>query len=220
MINKNMYIYCITNIVNDKKYVGQTSKDPYIRWNQHKADAKRLNRAIHMAMRKYGIDNFIFEVINESASNIDELNDLEEFYVSFYDTFKGHGYNMNSGGDHVIHSDETKEKIRQSSLGRKHSDETKKKMSESRSGEKNPNYGKTFSNEHKLKMSKTRRGRNGIQSHSSKKIIQLDKDTGQEIACWFSMNEVQRELGIYQSSISRCCRGKLKSTGGFVWKYM
>jgi len=78
-----MCIYLITNLINDKKYVGQTIyKNPNQRWSKHKYDTKRDSFcSIHMAMRKYRIENFKFEVIDESANNIDELNDLEEFYI-------------------------------------------------------------------------------------------------------------------------------------------
>jgi len=255
-----MCIYLITNLINDKKYVGQTIyKNPNQRWSKHKYDTKRDSFcSIHMAMRKYRIENFKFEVIDESANNIDELNDLEEFYISFYDTFKGHGYNSTSGGDGYTFSDETKRKMSINRTGNlnpfyklKHSDETKRKISEAnknkkvstetrqklskantgrkhseehkqkikRSGKLNGMYGVTHSEESKRKMSESSKGKFGILHHNSKKVIQINKDTGEEIACWFSCADVQRELNINGSMISAVCKGKRNQTGGYKWKY-
>ena len=154
-----MVVYLITNLVNDKKYVGQTiEKYPSSRWNGHKTETRNGSKcSIHMAFRKYGIKNFQFEVIDESANNIDELNDLEEFYISFYDTFKGRGYNMTSGGDSRVMSEETKDKIRQTRLGTKASEETKKLFSEQRMGELNGMYGRTHSKE-TIELMKENRG--------------------------------------------------------------
>ena len=61
------YIYKITNQINGKVYIGQTSKiDPTKRWNEHRhavIDPDQRERPLYRAMRKYGIDNFKFEVI-------------------------------------------------------------------------------------------------------------------------------------------------------------
>ena len=54
----------------------------------------------------------------------------------------------------------------------------------------------------------------------SKQVEQLDKNTNNLIKIWFSARQVQREKGFNQSSISKCCNGKLKSCGGFKWQYV
>ena len=61
-------------------------------------------------------------------------------------------------------------------------------------------------------------GKFGAEHHSSIPIVQLTLD-GQFIRKWSAAWEVQREIGIYQRSICYCCRGKLKSAGGFKWVY-
>lgn len=53
----------------------------------------------------------------------------------------------------------------------------------------------------------------------NKPILQLDKTTGEVIREWECSADVERELGIKQSNISSCCHGKLKSAGGFKWKF-
>ena len=103
-------IYKITNLINGKPYVGQ-SVDIHKRWKREKEDSKNVksnsyNYPLMRAFRKYGIDNFSFEVIEEC--NIEELNEKEIYWIDFYDSFF-HGYNQTPGGDST--SREPKEKI-------------------------------------------------------------------------------------------------------------
>lgn len=53
---------------------------------------------------------------------------------------------------------------------------------------------------------------------SSIPVLQFTKD-GIFIKEWLSMNEVKRQLGISKGNICWCCKGKVKSAGGFIWKY-
>ena len=53
---------------------------------------------------------------------------------------------------------------------------------------------------------------------NSKKVIQCDKQ-GNFIKEWDSMTDVERELKIHCPNISKCCKGILKTTGGYIWKY-
>lgn len=78
--------------------------------------------------------------------------------------------------------------------------------------ENNPNYGKHLSDTTKKKLSKANFGK------GAKPILQYAKD-GEFVREWASAMEAQRELRIAQSSITKCCQGKLKSAGGFVWRY-
>ena len=84
--------------------------------------------------------------------------------------------------------------------------------------------GKQRSEKSKQKMSENNpkhwEGKFGSEHPKSKKIAQYDKQTNELIKIWDSMMDVQRELGIAHSHISSCCKGKLKSAGGFVWKYV
>lgn len=61
-------------------------------------------------------------------------------------------------------------------------------------------------------------GKFGAEHNSSISIVQLTKD-GKFIKKWTCSYEVQRELGINQSAITKCCRGKQKTAGGFRWMY-
>lgn len=64
------YIYCITNNINGKKYIGKTTFNVEKRWNEHLKDYKRKRsekRALYEAMNKYGVENFTCEKICECS---------------------------------------------------------------------------------------------------------------------------------------------------------
>ena len=64
------------------------------------------------------------------------------------------------------------------------------------------------------RVSKAQENRKDI----SKLILQFTKD-GDFVRRWNSVREVERELGIYHSNISNCCKGKYKTAGGYKWGY-
>ena len=53
----------------------------------------------------------------------------------------------------------------------------------------------------------------------ARQVQMLDKSTGELLATFPSLAEAERVTGIADGSISACCRGKLKSAGGYIWKY-
>ena len=97
-----MGIYCFTNKVNGKKYVGQ-SLSIESRFNSHKNCHlnERYNgydTKFYRALRKYGFDNFDFCVLEECSK--EELNNREKYYISLFDSFNS-GYNSSDGGETV-----------------------------------------------------------------------------------------------------------------------
>ena len=104
------YIYSITNLENNKLYVGKTTKsNPYDRWKQHLQLARSFNNlqennsALSMpivrAICKYGADNFKFRVLEECID--DNVNERETFWINKLDTCGKNGYNITLGGDGV-----------------------------------------------------------------------------------------------------------------------
>ena len=105
-----MLIYKITNKLNGKVYIGQTTKTLDIRRKGHIQAAKDgINHHLYNAMNKYGIENFEFEEVCKANSK-SELNYLEAKYIIEYDSVRN-GYNMGYGGDNnVMDSPIVKEK--------------------------------------------------------------------------------------------------------------
>ena len=88
-------IYKITNNINKKIYIGQTIQDENIRWNHHIREASNgSDTKFHRALRKYGKDGFIWEVIEEVDN--DKLNEREIYWISYFDTFNNR-YNSTIG---------------------------------------------------------------------------------------------------------------------------
>lgn len=105
------FIYTITNKINGKQYVGKTSlSDPKERWKEHLHDYKReqcKKRPLYSAMNKYGVENFIFEVIEE-CENTEER---EKFWIKELNTYGSTGYNATLGGDGKAYIEYTDEEI-------------------------------------------------------------------------------------------------------------
>lgn len=96
----------------------------------------------------------------------------------------------------------------------------KKKMSEKKKGDKNNFYGKSHTDKTILKLKNI--GKNRDMSIFNKKVIQMDKNTGEFIKIWNSISEAAEFLTGDKkqgSRISRACKGIYKSTMGFNWKY-
>ena len=88
-------IYKITNKINGHSYIGQ-SIDITTRWRHHRNyPSKDSNYPLYLAFVKYGIDNFIFEVLEECS--VDELDTKEIEYIKLFNTYNN-GYNQTEGG--------------------------------------------------------------------------------------------------------------------------
>ena len=93
-----MIIYKITNKINNKIYIGLTTTSLVNRWNSHKGAAKSNPRHLYCSMRKYGVENFEIEQIDE-ASTLEELGQLERKYIAQYNSKNPEiGYNLSAGG--------------------------------------------------------------------------------------------------------------------------
>jgi group I intron endonuclease len=163
-------IYKITNIRNNKCYIGSTI-NIIGRWAQHKkslSDNKHHSIKLQRSYNKYDKNSFKYEIIEKCSENL--LIIREQYFIDLFDSYRN-GYNSTPFAGNNLgmkHSDETKEKLRKSSMGNKNrlgktftedikrqiseklkgkplSEETKKKMSESQTG-------RIMSEETKLKL--------------------------------------------------------------------
>ena len=169
-----MLVYKITNLVNNKVYIGQTTKTLQSRKLRHIQDANNnVDTYFARAILKYGANSFKWQVIC-ICPNMDSLNKTEQYYIAYYNSMDNTvGYNLQSGGKYCIMSDRTKEKLSRirrgknhPMYGKKHSLEARKKIKEAmRSRIEDPDYvppmlGKKASKETLKKMSKASSGKN------------------------------------------------------------
>lgn len=224
-------IYCLTNVLNGKKYVGMTSRNLKQRLKEHIKctvgcrDDGESKQLITKSIKKNGAENFkveVLQVLNEG----DDINSIEIEWIEKLGTFKNckYGYNMTAGGMGL--------------LGWKHSNETKKQMSKNRMGNKNPQFGKSHkgwgsglkrSSEtiEKLRINSSgrthtkdarRRIGNATAKHKRKSVIKCLND-GTELETYLSIKEAARAVCGQNNKITAVLRGTRKTHKGYVWKY-
>ena len=228
-------IYQITNLINGKKYIGQ-SNNIKKRWNEHKfwaTHADENNFYIYRAMKKYGLENFEFSVLEECPK--DQLNEREEYWIQYYHTYvhdnQCNGYNLTPGGNSHEHQ---KKAIDQYDL--------------------QGNFLQTFIGvDEAAQLTDTNVGNliaalkqrqqfsNGFQwryhgeaapgsiintvkdnhywSSIKKEVNQYTKNN-EYIATYQSAHEAARAINKKCANhITECCLGKRKSAAGFIWRY-
>ena len=142
------------------------------------------------AIHSFPLDLCWKKHIEFQTPNREQALELEAELMKWYDSIEN-GYNSSEyGSGHY-----------------KRSEELKRKLSEVHTGEKHHMFGKHFSEEHRKHLSEAK-GINGI--------LQFSKD-GELIAEYSSIMEAERTTGC--NHICECCKGKRKSTGGYIWRY-
>ena len=94
IIEKSMVIYLLTNMINGKRYVGQTTRTLKKRLDQHMSDDLFVDRAI----KNHGLDKFVIEVLDE-CETIEELKSREMFWIATLNCKYPNGYNFTDGGE-------------------------------------------------------------------------------------------------------------------------
>ena len=94
-----MIVYKVTNLINEKIYIGYTTKTLEIRSKCHKYKSKHRKTYFYNAIRKYGWENFKWEVI-DTADTKEEIQQKEIYYIKYFKARdKKIGYNLTNGGD-------------------------------------------------------------------------------------------------------------------------
>jgi hypothetical protein len=100
MTKKYGVIYKITNAINNKVYIGQTTRSFKIRYRNN--IKKYTNIYLKRAIEKHGIDNFLIEEEIDCAYSKEELNEKEKKYIKLFNSDNpDYGYNIKSGGDNI-----------------------------------------------------------------------------------------------------------------------
>lgn len=245
--NNNYCVYCHTNLINGKKYIGKT-KDVNMRWAGDGRGYLYNNRGNNSytvfanAIRKYGWDNFSHEILMDNLTN-EEACKWETYYIDYYKTQIGihdvdYGYNMTSGGEGSpgrIISEETREKLVKSHLGKKQSEETKRKLSLAFTGRKmskesiqkalrnRPSQkGIPISEEHKRHISEAQKGRKPSdytiqRSIENSSIPVICEETGEAFR---SITDAATAYSVCVSAIASHCKGRKETVRGLHFHYL
>ena len=199
------YIYQIINDINQKIYIGKTEYSIEKRFKEHCKDAfkdRNEKRPLYAAMRKYGVEHFHIELLEET----DNPEEREKFWIEEKNSFK-YGYNATLGGD-----------------GRRYIDydlviklynecHSRNKVHELTGYDKG-----TISRILDSVISHEERNRFG-HIQLQKLVARLDKDTGEILEVFDSVSEAEKKYNTNRH-IGQVCLRKRKTAGGFGWKYI
>ena len=204
-------IYKITNNITNKNYIGETTRTLSARWQQHKIRAKDDNNRtyLYLSMRKYGIENFSIEVI-------EECDDLERFerethYIKSLNTLAPNGYNLilSQKGITTLYDDTIIELwnsgLTLTEIGKQLSHDPK-------------TIGRILENHGITKNEFQKRKGEFIGKNSSKAVVQYSM-TGEYLGEWESATAAGLATGLNRNSISKCCNGSLLTYKNYIWQY-
>lgn len=222
-------IYKITNKINGHYYIGQ-SVDIDKRFREHCFSARHLddkdhNSPIHLAIAKYGKNNFTLELLENCDKT--ELNEREVYWIRLLEATKNGNYNILMGGQYRIKFDD--KPVELYDLTGKYvktipsATLTAKELGVSR----NSIYGVLHKERPTCKgyqMKYAEDKRTIIKPFISKqggalRVAQINPTTNQIIKIFNSIAEASRETGADSSTITKVCKGKLKTTKSYKWAY-
>lgn len=212
-------IYKITNKINSKSYIGQ-SIDIERRWRSHKTEpfnpnASQYNTIFYKAIRKYGINNFSFEILEECA--IEELDQKEKYWINYYSTYiqnkDAQGYNMTDGGQSKVILYNTNDILTLWTAGK-----TVSEIAEIMQCNVN-----TVANHLEAKGISKQERTYRANEYKGVKVEQYTLD-GQFVAEHLSISAAIRSLGLAENTgktanICYACEHKLTSAYHYIWKY-
>ena len=221
-------IYCIENIINNKKYIGQ-SVDVDGRWSKHQSSLNKGdhdNDYLQKSWNKYGKENFKFYILEYCKK--DELDEKENYYIDLYNTLnRDCGYNLKSGGQATNQlSEEIRNKISESNKKAYENSDLRKIRSidalnqwadpEIRAkitGENNGMYGKHHSEEAKNKISKYRSGKPVHKNTTPVLCVELNKIFENAVIA-------AKEMSTYSGNLLKVCQGKRETCAGYHWQFI
>ena len=215
-----MIIYKITNKINGKVYIGQTTQSLSRRWRQHCDNSKSKCYMLKNAIQKYGKENFTVEQI-DVACDRDELDKKEQYWIQYYNSINPEKvYNLTSGGKHCEISDEVKKHLSDVNKGSKPSEQCILNSIKSRKGKK-------LSKEHIEKLRKTRIGElNGMFGKKRPDLAKINVLKRKPVICietgnvFDSIAMAALYLNKTITSVSHCLCGRSKTCGGYHWRYL
>ena len=202
------FIYKITNLIDNKVYIGLTTRTVEARWKEH---CRHGSQQIDDAIQLYGIENFQIETLEECDESI--LDDREKYWIDYYDSFKN-GYNNTYGGrgNNFIMTDKSDIVLQLWGDGL-----TINKIVEKTS--LNVETVRGYLNKNGITKEQIRERANYyIGLSKSRPVLQYDLD-GNFIKEWNTAIEAANTLNLNSKYITSTCRGHQKTYSGMKWKY-
>lgn len=208
------FIYKITNLINQKVYIGKTETSVAHRFQQHLQESTKSRsqyRPLYRAMNKYGIENFVVETLEETSNPIER----EIYYIAKYHSYIGdeqcNGYNATIGGDgrpYEFTVDEIQTIITMFNQ-RFPIEQIARTIGHDRATVTNKliQLGFTIDKSRSLRMA----------------VYQIDKTTNQILNCYSSTHEAARTVfndNAKNTHIGECCRGLRKTAYGYKWQFV
>lgn len=206
----NKYVLYMHIFPNNKKYIGITKRKVKDRWVN--GNGYKRQTTINNAIKKYGWNN-IKHLILEDNLTYKEACDKEKEYIKKYKSNnRNYGYNRSIGGEI-------------SALGFKHTQEARKKIKEH-----NAKYwlGKHRGSDFMRNIATGNTIRKGSKHTEKAKLLNKEKHSikvyqydlnDNFLKEWSCIKDAEKYYNISFGSISKVCKGKQKTTGGYKWKY-
>lgn len=214
-VKKEYIVYMHKNKINNKIYIGITYQNTKNRWRKNGLGYKK-QKQFYNAICKYGWDNFEHIILFENLTKDEACQKEQELIKKYKSNDRNYGYNLSEGGEsgskgsHWIMSKETK-----------------RKMSEKLKGHISWNKGMKYTKEQKNKISiATKKAMQNpeIKNKLHKKKT-INKNTWKKVVCvetneiFESIIEASKNKKCKDSDISKVCKGKRKTCGGYHWRY-
>ena len=219
-------VYCHTNKINNKRYIGITSRKPERRWKN--GEGYYHNQHFYSAIKKYGWHNFMHEILYCDL-NKEDAWEIEKNLIKEYDTTNPEkGYNLGTGGEHgaegskrtaeqnkrkskqmkvVMKNPDVIEKIKKNRIGMKFTDEHIENLRKSHIGKSPSNKGVPMTEKQKAVLRERK-------IDKMKKVYCIETDMIYE-----SIAEAARVLNVRPGNVQGVCEGKRNHTGGYHFRY-
>lgn len=229
---ENYKVYCLTNTVNGKQYVGMTRRSLNARFGSNGRNYEKCS-AIWGAIKEFGWENFSHEILADGLT-YEEACEKEKQFIVELNSRTPYGYNLEGGG---YEGKDVSPRVRNLMIERnirwRNDPEHKAYLSKKNSGSGNPNYGKVTSAETKEKLRQAHLGKkhsaetiqkmkdrhtkyHDSQHPMARAVMQFTAD-GDFIKKYPCVKEAQEDTGI--KSIYSCLSSGTNKAGGYIWKY-
>ncbi|RTL00249.1 MAG: hypothetical protein EKK57_07555 [Proteobacteria bacterium] len=201
----NSGIYCIVNLVNNKRYIGQ-AVDLKRREYEHFFAKKRTNPLLRNSIKKYGLQNFVFIILEYLPANKEILTNAEQKWLDFYKDKWDRLYNLCP--------------IAETTLGLKATEEAKQNISKALKGKKkSPEYIEKL----KIRMQNSTYQIKQLEKATELKkraVNQINIDTGEILNTFPSI----KDAAIYMKAptphnIGQVARGYQSTAYGYRWEF-